>query len=280
MIFLEIYLDITFLIAILVPMYIETVPNRGGKPTLLLRESFRDGQSVRKKTLANLTPLPPEAIDALRLILKGKTLRPVEEVFAIDRSLPHGHVKALLGVIRKIGLEGVIAPKACRERSLVLAMIVERLLHGGSKLASTRLWHQTTLAEELGVVDADEDELYAAMDWLLKRQPWIEKKLAARHLQEGGQVLYDVSSTFYTGKTCPLARRGHNRDGNKLPIIVFGALTNGDGCLMSVQVYEDNTGDPDPPSGRGSGPVAHLPVHVGVLRGVAHASEVVVGLIR
>lgn len=225
-------------------MYIETVPNRGSAPTILLRESFRDGAAVRKKTLANLTPLPAEAIEALRLILKGHKLRPAEEVFAIDRSLPHGHVKAILGVIRKIGLEGVIAPKACRERSLVLAMIVERLLHGCSKLASTRLWHQTTLAEELGVAHADEDELYEAMDWLLKRQSSIEKKLAAKHLQEGGQVLYDVSSTFYTGRTCSLAKRGHNRDGNKHPVIVFGALTNDQGCPVSVQVYEGNTGDP------------------------------------
>lgn len=225
-------------------MYVENVPNRRSRPAVLLRESVRDGKTVRKKTLANLTALPPEAIEALRLVLKGKTLRPVEELFAIDRSRPHGHVKAILGVIRKIGLPGVIAPKASRQRSLVLAMIVERLLHGGSKLASTRLWHQTTLADELGVADADEDELYEAMDWLGKRQPWIEKKLAARHLQEGGQVLYDVSSTFYTGKTCSLARRGHNRDGNKLPIIVFGVLTNSEGCPVSVQVYEGNTGDP------------------------------------
>jgi transposase len=200
---------------------------------------------VRKRTLANLTCLPPEAIEAIKQTLRGSKLVPCDQAFAIERSIPHGHVKAILGTIRKIGLDTIIASRRSRQRDLVVAMIAERLLHGCSKLASTRLWHTTTLAEELSVQDADVDELYEAMDWLLDRQERIEKKLAGRHLGEGAQVFYDVSSSYYEGHTCPLARHGHNRDGKKgRPIIVYGALTDGDGCPVAIEVYPGNTGDP------------------------------------
>jgi transposase len=211
----------------------------------LLRQSYREGKKVRKRTLANLTCLPPEAIKTLKRVLRGEQMVPANHAFAIERSIPHGHVKAILGTIREIELDTVIASRRSRQRDLVVAMIAERLLHGGSKLASTRLWHTTTLAEELSVQDADVDELYEAMDWLLDGQERIEKKLAARHLREGTQVFYDVSSSYYEGRTCPLARHGHNRDGKKgRLIIVYGVLTDRDGRPVSVQVYPGNTGDP------------------------------------
>jgi transposase len=200
---------------------------------------------VRKRTIANLTLLPRDAIEILRRTLRGEKLVPFDQAFAIERSIPHGHVKAILGTIRKIGLDTIIASKRSRERDLVVAMIAERLLHGRSKLASTRLWHSTTLAEELSVQDADVDELYQAMDWLLQRQKRIERKLADRHLGEGSYVFYDITSSYYEGHTCPLARRGHNRDGKKgKSIIVYGLLTDSEGRPVAVEVYPGNTGDP------------------------------------
>ncbi len=225
-------------------MYVDEVPNRNSPPAILLRESFREGGKSRKRTLANISRWPREQIEALRRVLRGETVVAPADAFAIERSLPHGHVKAVLGTIRKIGLDRVIAARRSRERDLVVAMIAERLLHGGSKLAGTRHWHATTLAAEMSVEDADADEVYAAMDWLLKRQSRIENKLARRHLAEGGQVLYDITSSYYEGRTCPLARFGHDRDGKKgKPIIVYGVLTDRDGRPVAVQVYEGNTGD-------------------------------------
>ena len=154
-------------------------------------------------------------------------------------------MEAVLGTIKKIGLEKLICSTRCRERDLVMAMVVERLIHPCSKLATTRLWHSTTLAEELGVSDADEDDLYEAMDWLLARQEGIEKRLAARHLSEGSLVLYDVTSSYYEGRCCPLARFGHDRDGKKgRPIIVYGLLTDREGRPVAVEVYPGDTGDP------------------------------------
>jgi len=168
-----------------------------------------------------------------------------KEAFIIEQSIPHGHVEAVLGTIKKLGLDDLIASRRSRERDLVVAMIVERVLHPCSKLATTRLWHTTTLAEELGVVDADEDDLYEAMDWLLARQDRIEKKLAARHLSEGCFVFYDVTSSYYEGRCCPLARYGHDRDGKKgRPIIVYGLMTDGGGRPVAVGAYPGDTGDP------------------------------------
>jgi len=228
-----------------VVMHIETVPNRGSRPTILLRQSYREGSKVRKQTLANLTALPAEAIEAFKAILKGQHLVPAEEAFVIERTKPHGHVKAVLHSLRAIGLDSIIASTPSRRRDLVIAMIVQRLLNGCSKLVSTRLWHTTTLAEELSVQDADVDELYEAMDWLLTAQPRIEKKLASLHLREGSQVFYDVTSSYYEGRTCRLARFGHNRDQKKgRRIIVYGLLADPEGRPIAVEVYPGNTGDP------------------------------------
>ena len=177
--------------------------------------------------------------------LKGEVFVPAAEAFRVTRSLPHGHVEAVLTMIRELGLEDLVASEPSRRRDLVIAMIAERLLFPSSKLANTRHWHDTTLAEELDVADATEDQLYDAMDWLLARQEAIEKKLAKRHLGDGALVLYDVTSSYYEGKTCPLARYGHDRDGKTgCPIIVYGALTDADGRPVAVQVYPGNTGDP------------------------------------
>ena len=225
-------------------MYIERVPNRNSPPAILLREGWREGKKTPKRTLANITHWPEQKINALTLLLKGKTLVPVEETQIIERSLPHGHVEAILGTIRKIGLERMIASKPSRERDLVVAMIAERLIQPCSKLATTRLWHSTTLASQLKVEDADVDELYDALDWLLARQRRIENKLAKRHLQEGAQVLYDISSSYYEGHTCPLAFYAYDRDKKGLPIIVYGLLTDQEGRPVSIDVYPGNTGDP------------------------------------
>src|SRR5262245_4187887 len=213
--------------------------------THLLRRSIRKGKTVTHETLGNLSHLPDHLIDLINRALKGETFVPAAEAFRIIGSLPHGHVEAVLTMIRKLGVDDLIASEPSRRRDLVLAMIAERLLFPSSKLANTRHWHDTTLAEELDVADATEDHLYDAMDWLLQRQRAIENKLARRHLGEGAMVLYDVTSSYYEGKTCPLARYGHDRDGQTgCPIIVYGALTDADGRPIAVQVYPGNTGDP------------------------------------
>jgi transposase len=213
--------------------------------THLLRRSHRKGNTVTHETLGNLSHLPDQLIDVIKRSLKGETFVPAADAFKITRSLPHGHVEAVLTMIRKLALDDLIAAEPSRRRDLVLAMIAERLVFPSSKLANTRHWHDTTLAEELEVADATEDQLYDAMDWLLERQSAIEKKLAKRHLSDGALVLYDVTSSYYEGKTCPLARFGHDRDGKTgLPIIVYGALTDADGRPVAVQVYPGNTGDP------------------------------------
>ena len=213
--------------------------------THLLRRSIRKGKTVTHETLGNLSHLPDHLIDIIKRSLKGETFVPAADAFKITRSLPHGHVEAVLKMIRKLGLDDLIASEPSRRRDLVVAMIAERLLFPSSKLANTRHWHDTTLAEELDVGDATEDQLYDAMDWLLTRQEAIEKKLARRHLSDGALVLYDVTSSYYEGKTCPLARFGHDRDGKTgLPIIVYGTLTDADGRPVAVQVYPGNTGDP------------------------------------
>src|SRR5580692_2546547 len=226
-------------------MYIETVPNRNSPPAILLREGWREGNKTRKRTLANLSDWPQEKIETFRRLLRDEPLVSPQDLLATQKTLPHGHVEALLLAIRKLGLDSLVSAKPCRERDLVLAMIVGRWLHPCSKLATTRQWHSTTLAEELGVSQATEDELYPAMDWLLERQPRIEKKLAERHLGEGSLVLYDVSSSYYEGHHCPLAQYGHDRDGQKgLPIIVYGLMTDHEGRPIAVDVYRGNTGDP------------------------------------
>jgi transposase len=225
-------------------MYIDIVPNRDSPPAVLLRESHREGGKVVKTTIANLSKCPAEAIEALRLALRGVKLVPQEGVFSVERSIPHGHVQAVLGVMRKLNMDSLLASRPCRERDRVLAMIAQRIVNPCSKLATTRLWHTTTLAQELDVEDADANALYDALDWLGKYQGRIEKKLAKRHLVEGAKVLFDVSSSSYHGHTCLLAVHGYNRDGQKLPSIVYGLLADGEGRPVAVDVYPGNTGDP------------------------------------
>jgi transposase len=213
--------------------------------THLLRRSIRKGKTVTHETLGNLSHLPDHLIDLIRRSLKGETFVPAADAVRITRSLPHGHVEAVLKMIKTLGLADLIASEPSHRRNLVIAMIAERLIFPSSKLANTRHWHDTTLAEDLDVADATEDQLYDAMDWLLDRQSVIENKLAKRHLSDGAMVLYDVTSSYYEGKTCPLARFGHDRDGKTgLPIIVYGTLTDAEGRPIAAQVYPGNTGDP------------------------------------
>ena len=226
-------------------MYVETVPNRNSPPAILLREGRREGKKVHKRTLANLTHWPKDKIERLRRVLKNEPLVHPDQLFVIERSLPHGHVELLLEAIRQLKLPALIDPRPSPKRDRVLAMILQRLLYPASKLATTRLWHTTTLAEELSLEDTDEDDLYEAMDWLLERQDRIERKLAKRHLAEGDPVLYDVSSSYYEGQTCPLMQFGHNRDGKRdRPIVVYGVLADSMGRPLAVEAYAGNTGDP------------------------------------
>jgi hypothetical protein len=227
-------------------MYIESVPNRKSPPAILLREAFREGGKIRKKTVANLTHWPEHLVKGLRHLLSGQTLVPKDQVLRIERSKPHGHVDALLTFMRHIGLEKMIRSTPGKERDLVMAMLVERLLHSSSKLATTRLWNSSTLGEEMEVEACDENDLYTALDWLLDRQERIEGKLAARHLQEGSYALYDVSSSYFEGSHCPLAAFGHNKDGKRgKKIVVYGLLTDRLGCPVSLHAYPGNTSDPN-----------------------------------
>ena len=228
-------------------MYIDVVPNRNSPPAVLLRKSVRVGNKVRKETLANLSELSPAQIEAMRKVLGSDTPADFGDAqrFYITRSTPHGHVQAALRMAQRLGLERLIAAKHSRQRSLVMAMILARVLFPASKLATVAQWPHNTLAAELGVQDATEDELYAALQWLQERQPAIEQRLAQRHLQDNAQVYYDLSSSYYTGRHCPLAAFGHDRDGKTgFPIIVYGLLTNNQGCPVAMQVYQGNTADP------------------------------------
>jgi transposase len=231
-------------------MYVASVPNRHSPPAILLRESSRQNGKIVKRTLANLSAWPASQIESLRRVLKGESLISPSEAFQIQRSVPHGHVAAVLGTLRCLGLEPILSRSPGPERNLVVAMIVARILEPSSKLATARGLHPETatssLAAVLGLDEAiDEVQLYRSMDWLIGRQASIENALAKRHLSEGSLVLYDVSSTYFEGRHCPLARFGHSRDersGN--PQIVFGLLTNAEGCPVAVEVFEGNTGDP------------------------------------
>lgn len=226
-------------------MFIARIPNRNSPPAILLRESYRENGKVKTRTLANLSKLPASAIDVLKRSLKGQSLVPLEETLDIVASPHHGHVKAVLQTLCRLGLPRLMDSRPSRERNLVVAMIVARILAPHSKLATTRWWHNTTLPAVLGVQDANESDLYAALDWLLKRQGRIEKKLAARHLAEGGLALYDLSSSYFEGATCPLAAFGHNRDGKKGKRQVnYGLLANSQGVPVAVSVFKGNIADP------------------------------------
>jgi hypothetical protein len=212
--------------------------------TYLLRRSVREGGTVRKETLANLSHLPDEAIEAIRQVLGGEQLVVAGEAFDIVRSRPHGHVAAVAAMARELGLPRLLGP-AGRERDVALGLVVARACKPASKLATTRWWADTTLAADLGIESADTDEVYAAMDWLLERQERIEQQLAGRHLEPGGLVLYDVSSSWMEGRTCPLTDFGHSRDGRRgKPQITYGLVTDADGRPVAVNVFPGNTGDP------------------------------------
>jgi transposase len=233
-------------------MYVTTVPNRKSPPAILLRESYRQDGKVKSRTLANLTHLPSQQIAALRSALAGSAVvpaTPLPDAFRISRSLPHGHVAAVLGCLRNLELDSILDPAPGRQRDLVIAMIVARIIEPTSKLATARGLHCDTLHHSLGEMlhldSADETELYQAMDWLLPQQSRIEQALAKRHLSQGGLVLYDLTSTYFEGRHCPLAKLGHSRDDKSGKLqIVFGLLTNASGCPVAVEVFAGNTSDP------------------------------------
>ena len=212
--------------------------------THLLRRSYREGGTVKNETLGNLSHLSDELVDIIRRSLQGETFVPLGQAFGITRSRAHGHVQAVETAMQRLGFASLIAAKPCRERDLVLAMVASRIVAPQTKLATTRWWQTTTLAEDFTVSDANESELYAAMDWLLQRQSAIEKKLATRHLSAGGLVLYDLSSSYFEGTTCPLAKRGYSRDGKHGMLQVnYGLLTDARGRPVAVSVHEGNTSD-------------------------------------
>ena len=231
-------------------MYIESVPNRNSPPAILLRESYRDAGKIKKRTIANLSDWPTEIVEGLRTLLKGGKVAPADqESIIVRRALPHGHVAAVLGTLRNIGLDRMLGPPRNRCRDLVIAMIVARLIAPASKLATARMLDPLTasssLGEVLGLGPVDEDELYVALDWLGERQEAIEKAIARKHLHDGTLVLYDVSSSYVEGRCCELARLGYNRDGKKGKLqIVYGLLCAADGCPVAIEVFEGDTGDP------------------------------------
>ncbi|MGH3113620.1 MAG: IS1634 family transposase, partial [Gaiellaceae bacterium] len=210
----------------------------------LLRRSYREGGKVKKQTLANLSHLPEEVVELIRGALRGQRYVPAGEALRVERSLPAGHVEAALAMARRLELPRLLDRAASRERALCTAMIVQRVLGPGSKLAMSRAFAQSTLGDELSIADADEDELYAALDWLLGRQGRIEATLARRHLEGGTLVLYDVSSSYFEGHSCPLAQLGYSRDGRRgTPQIVYGLLCDRRGCPVAVEVFEGSLHD-------------------------------------
>ena len=227
-------------------MYIATIPNRNSPPAILLRESYREKGKVKNRTLANLSSLPPQSIDVLRRSLKGESLVSTDVLEIVEDGSPaHGHVDAVMRAMRRLDFSRVICSRRSRRRDLVVAMVAARILEPKSKLATTLWWEDTTLPEMLGVRDADEDDLYDTMDWLLERQDRIENKLAGRHLKNNALALYDLTSSYFEGQTCPLAAMGHDRDGKKGKLQVnYGLLTNRKGIPVAVSVYKGNTGDP------------------------------------
>jgi len=231
-------------------MYVTRVPNRGSPPAVLLRESYRENGQVKTRTLANLSRWPEHKVDKLQRALKGQSATgDLREAFDVTRSLPHGHVAAVLGTARRLGLEELIDPTPSRRRDLVVAMLVAQVIDPGSKLAFARGLRAETatssLGEVLGLSGCDEDDLYAAMDWVLARKDRIENAMAARYLTNGTLVLYDVSSAAFEGRTCPLGKIGHARDGVKGRLqIVYGLLCSPKGIPIAIEVFDGNTADP------------------------------------
>ena len=227
-------------------MHIDIVPNRNSKPAVLLRESYRDGKTVRKRTIANLSALPMDQIEAIRRVLKGEKLVNLDDAFQTVSSRTHGHVKAVLTAMEKLGIKKLLSSRPSRERDVIYAVIAWRVIQPASKLAMQREWLDSTLPELVGLDDSvSEDDIYKAMDWLLSGQDRIEKKLAGRHLSDGGMMLYDLTSSYFEGTSCPLAKRGYNRDKKKGKLQVnYGLMTNERGCPVAVSVFPGNEGDP------------------------------------
>ncbi len=227
-------------------MYIATIPNRNSPPAILLRESYREDGKVKNRTLANLSKLPPQSVEVLRRSLNGENLVSTDSFEIIEDGSPaHGHVDAVITAMRRLDFSKLICSRRSSQRDLVVAMVAARILEPKSKLATTLWWADTTLPEMLDVNDASENDLYDAMDWLLERQRGIENKLADRHLENDALALYDLTSSYFEGQTCPLAALGHNRDGKKGKLQVnYGLLTNRKGIPVSVSIFEGNTGDP------------------------------------
>jgi hypothetical protein len=230
-------------------MYVTIVPNRDSPPAVLLRESYRDGDKVKNRTIANLSKWPSEKVEALRAVLRGDQLVPAGEGLEIVRAMPHGHVAAALGMMRRIGLDRLIPAGPKRKRDLALALIISRLIDPGSKLATARTLDATTASHSLGAVlgldKVSANDVYEAVDWLGEQQVKVEKALAKKHLREGTLVLYDLTSTYLEGRCCPLARHGYSRDSRSDKLqIVFGLLCSQDGCPVAVEVFAGNVGDP------------------------------------
>ena len=231
-------------------LHVDTIPNRKSRPTILLRKAWREGDRVIKKTLCNLTHLPPHIIDGIRAMLKGGVVyRDIKEAFPIKRSLPHGHVAAVYGTAKNIGLDGILQRKSSRERDIAIGAIVTRVLSPASKLATSRMLSAETATTSVGCIlglgEVTGNEVLSMLDWLVKRKPWIEKVLAKRHLSEGTMVLYDVTSSYFEGETCSLSAFGHSRDKRKNNRqIVFGLLCSKEGCPVAVEVFTGNTADP------------------------------------
>jgi len=229
-----------------VGMHIHVVPNRNSKPAILLRESFREGGKVKKRTVANLSFLSLQQAEMISLVLKGKKLFELNQIFETIESKHHGHVKAVLTAMEKLGIKKLLASKPSRERDIIYAVIAWRVIKPASKLAMQREWHDSTLPELVGLDGSvTEDDIYEAMDWLLAGQNRIEKKLAARHLTDGGLMLYDLTSSYFEGTTCPLAALGYNRDKKKGKLQVnYGLMANSCGCPVGVSVFPGNESDP------------------------------------
>jgi hypothetical protein len=225
-------------------MYIDVVPNRSSPPAVLLRESFRQDGKVRKRTVANLSSLSPQQVEDLRLVLKGTRIAPVDQLFDVISSRHHGHAAAVVSALQRLKFDKLLDSRASRQRQVVLAMIAARVLDPRPELATANTLDNTTLPQLFDVPGVDENELYDAMDWLLERQAPIENKLAKRHIGEGSLALYDLSSSYFEGSTCPLAMRGYNRDKKKGKLQVnYGLLTDRRGCPIAISVFDGNVND-------------------------------------
>jgi transposase len=225
-------------------MHVDVVPNRDSRPTYLLRESFREGRKIRKRTLANISSLPDDQIEMIRRVLRGESVATTASLFEIVATRIHGSTNAVLTAMKRLGFRELLCSRPSFEADVIMGLVASRIVAPHTKLATTRFWQTHTLTEDLEIGHATYHDVLAAMDWLLAHQSLIEKKLAERHLHDGGLVLYDLTSSYFEGNTCPLAKMGHNRDGKKNRLQVnYGLLTDRRGCPVAVSVYDGNTSD-------------------------------------